>query len=230
MIGRLLALVGVVMMGFGIFGIYRSSQAIAGLNLGNTMQLATDAKAREAELCKPGETLKESKGASQYTQGQGYSSSVTLYCVNSEGQERDVTGEFGNRMVESGRRDIFDNILPNLTGSTMYFGLIGSRCGTDDHRLDSRSPSFPSSFIWCPRGQVQPGFTTSTLIRRVQVAAIDLNQVIQQARDMKASSSTDLSTRLKQLEDARNAGLISQTNMIARANKFWIRSNNDLYK
>lgn len=207
MIGRLLALVGVVMMGFGIFGIYRSSQAIAGLNLGNTMQLATDAKAREAELCKPGETLKESKGASQYTQGQGYSSSVTLYCVNSEGQERDVTGEFATGMVEQ-VGGTFTNIFSGILGSAMYFGLIGiGLVLTIIGLVLGRRRSAPVSFGVPGAGST--GFTTYTT--QASGGAIDLNQVIQQARDMKASSSTDLSTRLKQLEDARNAGLISQT-------------------
>ena len=92
MIGRLLALVGIVIIGFGIFGIVRSTQSIPGL--GSIMQVATDAKAREAQLCKPGEKLEEAKGASQYTPGQGYGSSVTLYCVNNDGIKRDVTAEF----------------------------------------------------------------------------------------------------------------------------------------
>src|SRR6266498_3045223 len=99
MIGRLLALVGVVIIGIGIFGIFRASQSLMGMNLGNTMQVATDAKAREAQLCKPGEKLEENKGASQYTPGQGYGSPVTMYCVNNEGQKRDVTEQFGNSMV-----------------------------------------------------------------------------------------------------------------------------------
>ena len=120
MIGRLIALVGIAVMGFGIFGIIRANQSITGLNLGNTMNLATDAKAREAQLCKPGEKLEENKGASQYTPGQGYASSVTLYCVNNDGVKRDVTGEFATGMVGQ-VGGIFSGVMSGMMGSIIYF-------------------------------------------------------------------------------------------------------------
>ena len=72
MFGKLLALIGIAMIGFGIFGIVRSSQSLMGANFGNTMQLAMDAKAREAQFCKPGEKLEEDKGPSEYDAVQGH--------------------------------------------------------------------------------------------------------------------------------------------------------------
>ncbi len=209
MIGRLLALVGVAMIGFGVFGIVRASQSFANMNLGNTMQLATDAKAREAQLCKPGEKLEEPKGASQYTPGRGYASSVTLYCVNSEGQKREVTGEFANSLL-GGVGNIFGNALSGLVGVVIYpilivVGVILTIIGS----LISRRRTVPVSFGVVGAGS--PSVYTTTYTSQNPGGSIDLNQIIQQARDMKAGASGDLSARLKQLEDAKNAGLISQT-------------------
>lgn len=209
MIGRLLALVGVVIIGFGIFGIVRASQSIAGLNLGNTMQLATDAKAREAQLCKPGEKLEEPKGASGYTPGQGYAAGVTLYCVNSEGQKRDVTGDFANGIMGQ-VGGIFDNVLSGIVGVVIYpilivIGVILTIIGA----LISRRRAVPVSFGVVGTGS--PQVYTTTYTSQNPGGSIDLNQVIQQARNMKAGAGGDLSARLKQLDDAKNAGLISQT-------------------
>jgi hypothetical protein len=210
MFGKLLALVGIAMIGFGIFGIARASQSFMGINLGNTMQLATDAKAREAQLCKPGEKLEEAKGASQYTPGQGYGSPVTMYCVNNDGVKRDVTEEFGNSMV-SQVGGIFDNMLPNLMGGVIYVVLIPVGVILTIIGLIIGRKRTPMVAFGTP-GSGGIVYTTSAFNSQGSGGTIDLNQVIQQARDMKAASGgTDLSTRLKQLEDARNAGLISQT-------------------
>ncbi len=203
MFGKLLALIGIVMMGFGIFGVVRASTSIMGTDLGNTMQLATDAKAREAQLCKPGETLEEDKGASSYTPGQGHASSVTLYCVNSDHQKRDVTAEFATSMVGQ-VGGIFGNVFSGIMGTAVYFilivvGLIFTIIGLLFGRRRTTTVTFGVPV------------TTSTVYNTSSAAGLDLNQVIQQARDMKAASSGDLTTRLKQLDDALKAGLITQS-------------------
>ena len=212
MFGKLLALIGIAMIGFGIFGIVRSSQSLMGANFGNTMQLALDTKAREAQFCKSGEKLEEDKGPSEYDAVQGhYASSLTLYCVNDNGDKRDVTEEFGNSMV-SQVGDIFGGVFSGLLGTAVYFVLIAvGLVVTIIGLLISARRHAPTVAFGVPvSGGV--GYTTSTFNPQGSGGTIDLNQVIQQARDMKAASgSTDLSTRLKQLEDARNAGLISQT-------------------
>jgi hypothetical protein len=210
MFGKLLALIGLVMIGFGIFGIFRASQSLMGMNLGNTMELATDAKAREAQLCKAGEKLEENKGASQYTPGQGYGSPVTMYCVNNEGQKRDVTEEFGNSMVGQ-VGGIFGNVFSGILGSAIYFVLIPFGVVLTIVGLIIGRRRNPAVAFGVP-GSGGVVYTSSTFNPQGSGGSIDLNQVIQQARDMKAAAgSGDLTTRLKQLEDARNAGLISQT-------------------
>jgi hypothetical protein len=213
MFGKLLALIGIAMIGFGIFGIVRSSQSLMGANFGNTMQLALDTKAREAQFCKSGEKLEEDKGPSEYDAVQGhYASSLTLYCVNDNGDKRDVTEEFGNSMV-SQVGDIFGGVFSGLLGTAVYFvliafGLVFTIIGL---LLASRRRAQTVAF-GVPGTGGGIGYTTTTFNPQSSGGTIDLNQVIQQARDMKAASGgADLSTRLKQLEDARNAGLISQT-------------------
>ena len=175
------------------------------------MELGTDAKAREAQLCKPGETIEEDKGQSTYDTSQGhYSSSVTIYCVNSDHVKRDVTEELANTMVGQ-IGSTFSNVFSGIFSSVIYFILIGfglvlAIIGLILGRRRTGMVSFGVPVT------NSTGFTTFTT--QNPGGTIDLNQVIQQARDMKAASgaaTTDLSARLKQLEDARNAGLISQT-------------------
>jgi len=211
MFGKLLALIGVVMIGFGVFGIFRTSQSLMGMNLGNTMELAMDAKARETQLCKPGETLEEDKGPSEYNASQGtHGSSVTMYCVNSDHQKRDVTDEFAKGMVNQ-VGGIFGNVFAGLLGSAIYFVLIPFGVVLTIVGLLVGRRRTPAVAFGVP-GSGGVVYTSSTFNPQGSGGSIDLNQVIQQARDMKAAAgSGDLTTRLKQLEDARNAGLISQT-------------------
>lgn len=209
MFGKLLTLIGVILLGVGIFGIVRSNQNIPNLGLGNAMSLATDAKAREAELCKAGEKLEEENGASTYTQGQGYASSTRLYCVNSEGTRREVTGELAENLL-GGVDGIFSGVMSSMMGTAIYFGLMGfglvlTIIGMIIGRR--RTQNIPISF----GGSGGTVYTTTTYNPQNPGGSVDLNQIIQQARQMKAASSGDLTSRLKQLDDALKAGLISQT-------------------
>jgi hypothetical protein len=47
-----------------------------------------------SQFCEEGETYEEANGASTYTQGSGYASTVVMECVDEEGNRRVVTGEF----------------------------------------------------------------------------------------------------------------------------------------
>lgn len=170
------------------------------------MSLATDAKAREAELCNEGEKLEEEKGASTYTQGQGYASSVRLYCVDSAGSRREVTGDLAENLV-SGIDGIFAGVMGNMMSSVIYFVLLGAGIVVTmiGLMISRRRSTIPVSFGG-------PGGTVYTTYNAQNPGgSVDLNQLIQQARQMKTASGGDLTTRLKQLDDALKAGLISQT-------------------
>jgi hypothetical protein len=208
MFGKLLTLIGIIMLGVGIFGIVRANQILPNLGLGNAMSLATDAKAREAELCNEGETLEEEKGASSYTPGTGYASSVQVFCVDSAGNRRDVTGDLAENLV-SGIDGIFSGVMSSMLGSVIYFVLLGvgivvTMIGLMISRR--RTQPIPMNF-----GGTGGTVYTTTFNAQNSGGSVDLNQLIQQARQMKTASGGDLTARLKQLDDALKAGLISQT-------------------
>ncbi|MCA0457648.1 MAG: SHOCT domain-containing protein [Chloroflexi bacterium] len=208
MFARLLTLVGIIMLAVGIFGIVRSNQLIPNLNFGDAMSIATDAKAREAELCKPGEKLEEEKGASTYTLGRGSASPVQVFCVDSEGNRRDVTGDLANSLV-GGIDGIFTGVMSSMMGSFIYYALmgfglvltiIGLVISRFRRRMNPMSIGGAGATVYSTSfGSQNPG------------GSVDLNQLIQQARQMKTATSGDLTARLKQLDDALKAGLISQT-------------------
>lgn len=209
MFGKLLTLIGVILLGVGIFGIMRANQSIPNLGLGNAMSLATDAKAREAKLCNEGETLEEVQGASSYTPGSGYGRPTQSFCVDSEGNRRDVTGELAESLI-GGIDGIFSGVMSSMMGSVIYFGMMGFGLVLTIIGLiigRRRTQNMPISFGG-PGGAV---YTTTTYNSQNPGGSVDLNQLIQQARQMKTAASGDLTARLKQLDDALKAGLISQT-------------------
>jgi hypothetical protein len=96
--GRLLVFVGIILMAVGFIApMFSIGNLFSGLQ--PTINLATDTEAQEAELCEEGETLEQETGASTYTQGQGYGSPVTLYCVDAAGKQREVTGDFAETLL-----------------------------------------------------------------------------------------------------------------------------------
>lgn len=73
-----------------------------------------------AALCLPNETLVTSEGASTYTQGQGYGRNVLYYCENSEGVQRDITGE----VVENLIGDTVNTVVPGVVAAFIFGGLL----------------------------------------------------------------------------------------------------------
>jgi hypothetical protein len=125
-----------------------------------------------------------------------------MYCVNSDHQKRDVTAEFATSMVGQ-VGGIFGSVFSGIMGTAVYFvlivvGLILTIIGLLFGRRRTTTVAFSVPV------------TTST-VYTTNAAGLDLNQVIQQARDMKAAPSGDLTARLKQLDDALKAGLITQS-------------------
>ncbi len=208
MFGKLLTLIGIIMLGVGIFGVIRANQILPNLGLGNTMSLATDAKAREAEFCNAGETLEEEKGASSYTPGQGYARPIRLYCVDSAGNRREVTGDFAENLV-GGIGGIVSGVMSSMMGSVIYFVLLGAGIVLTMIGLiigRRRTQTLPMNF-----GGAGGTVYTTSFNTQNPGGSVDLNQLIQQARQMKTASGGDLTSRLKQLDEALKAGLISQT-------------------
>jgi hypothetical protein len=109
--GILIGVIGPFVGGFG-FGDFRDA-----------IDTAANNRESAAELCNEGETLEVDRGASTRTQGQGFSASVSYYCVNNDGVRRDVTGAFVEEMVGG----VF-GALPGFLGA-IGLSVIMSVCG-----------------------------------------------------------------------------------------------------
>lgn len=116
--GRLLILIGVVMLVLGFVIPISSSMGFLS-NMGGLVQnVAREPTA--AELCNTGETLEVTQGASSTT-GTGsnrVTGRTTLYtCVSATGERRDVTGS------------VVEDIISDITGSTSGLGSFISGIG-----------------------------------------------------------------------------------------------------
>jgi hypothetical protein len=207
----LLIIGGIVLISAGVFGM-----ASGMFNLGSSFQSVVDSAVQgpQAEdLCKPGETLEQENGQSEYTPGQGNAHSVRYYCVDSSGVRREVTGDFAQDLLSG-----VSNIFPSFSLRLEYVALVGGgilllligifsglRRGVDV-RPGVAISSDPSSAF---------PMSGQPVVVRMQGQNLDLGDIIQQAQAMKASSGSinsgdDLLNKLRQLEEARRANLISQ--------------------
>ncbi|MBZ0285476.1 MAG: SHOCT domain-containing protein [Anaerolineae bacterium] len=195
--GRLMLFVGIILIVVGVIGISSSMSNFVPPNL-ESIEASTQ------NLCNEGETLVEERGASEFTPGQGYGSSVRYFCENSEGQRREVTGEF----VENVFGEI-STIFPALGGSLLFVGLcglggliafIGFIVVLVSGGSRSRTVAVPVGVPTGVRVSGQPISSTD-----------DLASFLGQSSTSKpASSAGDLAAKLRQLETARQNNLISQ--------------------
>lgn len=82
--GRILLVVGLLLLLVGVAGAIASSLSLTGFALAPS----------GAALCQPGETLAEETGPSTYRPRAGSSRSVRMICVDEKGTRRDATGDF----------------------------------------------------------------------------------------------------------------------------------------
>jgi hypothetical protein len=184
--GRILLFAGILLMiGSGFAGMF------AGRGIVDNLEPLANLENLTADLCREGETLVEETGASEYTMGRGYASSVVLSCVDSEGTRRDVTEQFVNGMLGE-MSGIFPHILSGL-GVTfalcsvgfllMIAGIIVMIATRGSARAVTVQPYGGSSFVVGePRKPLE-----------------------------NIGGGDTLQEKLRQLEKARDSGVISQT-------------------
>jgi len=204
-IGRLFTGLGLLMILAGIGGIVFS---MVNPSMFNIEELANNLgrSPTAAELCNAGETLEEATGSSEYTPGQGYGRSVQYTCIDAEGNRRDVTGQFVGDLfgrVPSFLLGIGAQVLWTcLIGVGVFFAVIGALVSRGGRRVVT--------------------FKSKGLGPQVYINGqpIDAAQVQTWRSDGTPSSfggtvspttKGTLAERLQQLENARNAGLISST-------------------
>ncbi len=194
----LLILAGIGLLSVGIFGI-TSGMFSFGPGFQEAINNAVEGPSAEA-LCKPGETLVEEGGQSEYTPGQGYGRSVAYYCEDSAGNRRDVTGDFASDLLGSVSTNLFG--APNLrveylaaAGLGLVLLLVGVFSGLRSKNVDVR----PGVAVNAPFGGqavtwTVPEGTRPTLAERIQ----------------QAGSTSNLADKLRELDIARGANLITE--------------------
>jgi hypothetical protein len=203
----LLIIGGILLMVAGIAGMAFSMFAGFGSGIQEAVSAAVEGPTA-AELCKPGETLVEETGGSEYTPGVGYGRSVTYYCEDSEGNRRDVTGDFANDLIG----DIGTSLMPSFNFRIEFIALVGigllillvgifsglARRGSVDER---------------PGMAVGPGTGVSVGGQPAALFGSDfasLAQRIQQSQPVSSAGGESLAEKLRQLDVARGANLITE--------------------
>lgn len=141
-----------------------------------------------AELCSTGETLDEVQGAEEYTALEGYRRSVRYFCVNAEGVRREVTGTFVTGMIGDTIRNLGGFLIPVLASCLCTIGFFLTFIGWFFSRRNMLRTTMPNNFVFPDEPMVvtQTNVTTSPERRK------------------------ELAAKLRQIEEARQAGLISE--------------------
>lgn len=203
----LLAIAGLLMICGGISAI--TNEIIGGV-MGASQRAVEVATTDPTTLCEEGETLDEEKGASTYTQGQGYASAVSYYCVNQAGVRRDVTGEFAENMMGEvsqifGSFTSFRREWLMLIGGGVVVLLLAAimrRRRPDTDLISGQGMGSPVTTV-----NGQPVRFSGSMGDVIQQSIAAARQ--QQAASMGSASS--LSDKLRQLETARTNGLITES-------------------
>lgn len=205
--GRILTLLGVVMLLAGLGGILYSSFSSFGAfgSASGIDQLIATPSADT--LCKPGETLDVVQGASSYTPGSGSGRPTSYFCVDADGNRRDVTGDFVDDLFGSAGGfvgGLFNGILGTfLWGGLMTLGIIFMVFGMISRRMSGKMPTIGGGVV-LPTGT----YTSGTVLG--SSSAPYTPPPSPSFGTPAAGKTPPLAERLKQLEDARAAGLISQ--------------------
>ncbi|MCC6801491.1 MAG: SHOCT domain-containing protein [Anaerolineae bacterium] len=179
-VGILLVVVGIGSMAAGVGGI--------GTNFLSNLTDAIDPTAEE--LCNPGETLDQVMGPESYSPGTGYGRQVSYFCVNDAGERREVTGSFVQGMLGQVFSSIPSMFIPALGGCVLTVGILFVVIG----------------FILSARRRSANRVTVSTYgfdfpANPTPTAA---------PRPRQQPQSGDLSAKLRQLDEARQSGLLTE--------------------
>lgn len=200
--GRLMTVLGVLLIIAGFGGMFVGN--VSSFDFGSLASLGADPTTEQ--LCKAGETLIDEKGASQYTQGQGYASAVQYFCENSDGVRRNVTGEFATGLVgqasgmmgqisqQFGKQFMWGGLI-TLGFIVMFLGIVITRVRSGGAVMRYGPQIYVNGQPVAPGGQVY----------------VNGQPVTPQSGGWPQStpSSGNLTEKLRQLENARNAGLIT---------------------
>jgi hypothetical protein len=178
---RVVLFFGIVLLLVGTAGVIIG---MVGIPLQFTSTIFQAVTPTAAELCNPGETLDEVRGAEEYTALEGTRRAIRYFCVNDAGERREVTGSFVTGMLGDVFRSLGVFAIPLFSSCLCTVGIfltvIGALLSRRKAMLAVNNFAFPEDFD-----------TTS-------------------ASRQPSAASAALTNRLRQLEDARRSGLISE--------------------
>lgn len=184
--GRLLLFCGIVLVILGIAGVGLGLTSIGG----SFFNLVSDAiNPTAAELCNAGETLDQVEGPDEYTAGEGYRHTVRYFCVSAAGERREVTGSFVQGMLGQAFGSVPAMFLPMIGGCVLAVGIFFTIIG----------------LVLSARRRVLASPTVVT-----QRYAFDFPPDQSDTPAPRASEATDLAAKLRQLDQARDSGLITE--------------------
>ncbi|NWF70378.1 MAG: SHOCT domain-containing protein [Chloroflexi bacterium] len=219
---KLFLLLGIILMigGFAWLFIFVAGPDVAASN-------PTISGFMSSVFCQSGETLRQEYGPYvSGTFGRGGGRSVEFYCVNGEGDERDVTGNSVLIGIGGFAAPFIGGLLMTIiAGTAMAAGATRrlTQSMLNPVFSNARATSMPGqtgfSATVIQNGQQVP--LTPEMAQQVQQAlggVFDNMQNLQNVQGQLSSfnsaapqqtSGGDLVSRLRQLDDARNAGLLS---------------------
>lgn len=164
----------------------------------------------EQQLCQPGEKLEQETGAYEYQPGGMSGRPVRYFCIDNEGQRREVTGTF----VQGLFGQVTGGLIPGLSATFLFTGLmtlgiplvvVGIILMVMKRSRDVANLG-QGQFYTMSSGQ-------GSIPVQLRGQSVNLSPEMQQFFQQIAANPNpraDLKTRLQQLEQARQAGLISQ--------------------
>lgn len=225
--GKFLIIIGVIMMVVGFAGTMIgtfSGVSQIGSGIDNMLNNIDNAE----QYCNEGETLVTSEGVSEYTPGMGYGRNVQYFCEDAQGNQRNVTGEFVQDLFGE-TSNIFGDVFGGISSGFPFMILIMAGGGfltigiilavmrrlntrpqmINPYNMSNFYPSTPPT----PMGGQQMPYTQQPYVQQPYAQQPTYTPPPPQqppaAPASSANAPQDLATKLRQLEDARNSGLIS---------------------
>jgi hypothetical protein len=193
--GRLIMILGIILLVVGTIGVI---VGMIGVPLQFTSTIIQAVTPTAEELCEPGETLDEVRGAEEYTALEGYRRSVRYFCVNDAGERREVTGSFVTGMLADAFSGVGTLLIPLLASCLCTVGIIFTVVG----------------FLFSRRRQLATASSFDFPAAQTYIVQTQTPQTPQPrtppASTPPAVGGTALSDRLRQLDNARTSGLITE--------------------
>lgn len=205
--GRLFIILGIAAIIGSVVGMSGSIMSPIGDVLSNVSPDAIEAQAEA--LCNDGETLETTQGPETYSPTTGWGRPTYFYCVNADGERREVTNEFGTDLIENTTSTVFSA----FSGAMLWAGV--SLLGTVlliigvfmIVRGKSRQMTAQAIRYSAYNAQFNPNPQGGNPVAQWGGSS---NPIGSQPIQLDMSKSDDLADRLQKLENMRASNLISQ--------------------